>query len=367
VSGHVQDLLSAYLDGELSPPERGMVEAHLAACEDCSARLEDFAAVDGALRELPVEAPDGYFDSFAQRLRERLRSRGAAPARRLPVWTWAAAAALLLAVLTPLTLRRAPELAPVPASSASSPSDEVDRQKPLQKESFAQPGRRAAAPAPRARTVPPASQTPRAEDAVATSVPERLAEAPAEPALEMLGAEQERTAAAALEDAPRPAAPAAIPPASARAEEGRARAAEAQARRDDAESASGAEAKRAAADTTYAGAGLRGGSGAPARQQEPSASFAALRARSQPGATDGADALRVLRDDWRAFAARNPSGPRGDRARLQVIETGYRAWRASGDEADRAVLRSDARTYLERGDGAHDERVRALLAEAAGP
>jgi anti-sigma factor RsiW len=47
----IQDLLSPYLDGDLSPNERSEVEAHLAACPDCSALLvllrsavESFAA-----------------------------------------------------------------------------------------------------------------------------------------------------------------------------------------------------------------------------------------------------------------------------------------------------------------------------------
>jgi hypothetical protein len=100
---HVTDRLSAYLDGELPALERGAVEGHLGTCDACTRRLEELAAVDEGLRALPDAAPDGYFDSFPSRVRQRLephRTRGS-----LPAWTWAAAAALLLAVITPLTLR----------------------------------------------------------------------------------------------------------------------------------------------------------------------------------------------------------------------------------------------------------------------
>jgi anti-sigma factor RsiW len=37
--------LSEYLDGELSPPERGAVEAHLTQCAECRSTLEDLRAV----------------------------------------------------------------------------------------------------------------------------------------------------------------------------------------------------------------------------------------------------------------------------------------------------------------------------------
>ena len=39
------DRLSEYLDGELSPPERAAVDAHLTQCEECRATLEDLRGV----------------------------------------------------------------------------------------------------------------------------------------------------------------------------------------------------------------------------------------------------------------------------------------------------------------------------------
>ena len=39
-TAHIEEQLSAYIDGELSPPERAQVEAHLAVCSMCRAEYE---------------------------------------------------------------------------------------------------------------------------------------------------------------------------------------------------------------------------------------------------------------------------------------------------------------------------------------
>ena len=45
--------LQEYLDGELSPEGSSTVEAHLRACEDCSARMETWRALFVEIQELP--------------------------------------------------------------------------------------------------------------------------------------------------------------------------------------------------------------------------------------------------------------------------------------------------------------------------
>jgi anti-sigma factor RsiW len=83
VSTHVEDSLSAYLDGELAAAERQAVEAHLRGCDECARLLADFAAVDALCRELPLEAPAGYFEALPARIRFKLTPRRrAAPHRR---------------------------------------------------------------------------------------------------------------------------------------------------------------------------------------------------------------------------------------------------------------------------------------------
>jgi len=54
---HVLDLLSAYLDGEVTGEERSAVDAHLEACASCSSELEAIAAIRDAVRSLPMLEP----------------------------------------------------------------------------------------------------------------------------------------------------------------------------------------------------------------------------------------------------------------------------------------------------------------------
>ena len=74
---HPGDLLSAYLDGELSASEARQVEAHLVGCGACNAELDDLRAARRLLRELPpVPAPPGFTRGLVDR-RRRAARRGA--------------------------------------------------------------------------------------------------------------------------------------------------------------------------------------------------------------------------------------------------------------------------------------------------
>lgn len=110
MSGHVTSRLSAFLDRELTENEASGVRQHLADCEVCAARLREMEGANRAFAEMPVEAPSGYFDSFAGRVRSRIEKASGAvapgkaahtPGFQLPTWAWAVAATLLLAVLLP--------------------------------------------------------------------------------------------------------------------------------------------------------------------------------------------------------------------------------------------------------------------------
>jgi anti-sigma factor RsiW len=69
---HLDELMSAYLDGELSPGERTAVEAHLAACAQCRADLDAERDVRQRVRHLPVvDPPFGFY--------ERILREGPAP------------------------------------------------------------------------------------------------------------------------------------------------------------------------------------------------------------------------------------------------------------------------------------------------
>ncbi len=62
--------LSDYLDGEdLTPPERSDIEAHLAACSECRAMLDELREVAAVAAGLPDRAPDSeLWSGIAARL-----------------------------------------------------------------------------------------------------------------------------------------------------------------------------------------------------------------------------------------------------------------------------------------------------------
>jgi len=364
MSEHVRDRLSAYLDQEL------------VSMEACRRHLETLAAVDSAVRALPIEAPSGYFDALPGRVRARLE-RPAPRVRqvplRLPAWTWAAAAALVLGVVTPLTMvtlwSTREEPLPVPRPEALAPptvalSPLADARGDKDKEEM-KPGTadelklRRAAPASGRNTQPlpvggamPATGP--ARDAFATAPPS----APAENAV--------------ADEAP---APAAAPTSTLGLEKARKRA----------PAAGGGPYAPQQVQTQEQGQAVT----PPARLQSKSArekdGAGGLREEVARSGEAGADSpesgyqrllvppaqtvagLRARREAWRAYALRFPESPRADEARLRVVETGAAAWRLGRDPDDRARVMEDAAAYLDRRDATHAPQVRAILQKVQEP
>jgi hypothetical protein len=370
MSGHERERLSAYLDGELPPPERAAVEGHLSACPECAAFFADLAAVDEAAASLPVEAPEGYFETFPARVRSRLASpKPGASRRRWPAWTWAAAAALLLAVVTPLTLRQlrpAPGEAQAPAAlppvlskaepkrAGSSPPPEPSSEAIL-----------GASPTAPARGGAPAGP-PAAQDALRAALP-APEEAHAVPKDE------------AVQESRFAREPAAPPPAAAPAQDMAAPVALA-----DAESSAPAVgAAREAAGNLGKGGRERlhpAAAEATAEAVAPAPFAAKARAavedrRGEEETFRRLDAVRprsavewrTLRDEWIALARAEPDGTRADEARVRAIVAGREAWRASGSADDEAAFRSAAAAYLQREDALQRPRVEGLLGARPAP
>lgn len=418
MSGHVLDRLSAYLDGELGAAEQERFRSHLASCAECAARLEELAAVDGVLRDLSEDAPAGYFEALPSRVRARVAA-ASAPARgrsRIPVWTLAAAAALVIGVLAPLTLQRSYlREPPDPASRAAAPAPPAPIAEAQASPAVApgdaaalrnEPPRDLRAPSQAAglgsarRSVDPHSTTDersakeqlaeaplvletREADALGGATPmsgrpastprptaaaaPRPLEAPARSA-----AAERGHAAAGFADAPgrgaQPTpAPGATPESSGRARQLSKPAPPAGLESAEAAEQSAAEA-RGAKETPQARAAPRdladdamvpkavGATAEPGARASPSLEYQRLLGRVPRDATEA----RALREQWRRLAEGLASGPDVDEARVRVLEMGAAAWRFERVAEDRALLERDIAGYLAREDARQAPRARTL-------
>jgi hypothetical protein len=87
---HIQDQLTAYLDGEMPDNVRSGADAHLAACDHCRAELDRVRGVAELLVQMPlVQPPEGLWEAINAAV-EIPRARMA------PVWRYAVVAALLI-------------------------------------------------------------------------------------------------------------------------------------------------------------------------------------------------------------------------------------------------------------------------------
>ena len=90
------DKLSEYLDGELSPEDRGAVDAHLRECSDCARVLDDLRRVVARAQAIPARPPQADLWPGVERRIERVR----APRRIQFTLPQLAAAATLLAAVS---------------------------------------------------------------------------------------------------------------------------------------------------------------------------------------------------------------------------------------------------------------------------
>jgi len=358
VSEHEHERLSAYLDGELPPEEMSAVAAHVAACPECAARLAEFAAVDEAAAALAATAPSGYFEALPGRMRTRLEPRRST-ARRLPAWTWAAAAALLLAVVTPLTLskRSSLQMEPTPArerpAAAPPPTTPAVEAPPAKLQKVVRPPAAPTPSRPAANAAPSSDERAKREQEFAAAPKDADREGqPAEPA-----AEARRDAPVGALRLPAPGALSRVEPQAPRSRD------TAAAQEEAADAIAEALAEAAPAGKTVQQNGAIGGAAGrtPAYTEKDAAADEEWR-RLQAARPQSVEEWRRLREELRLFADAAPAGPHADAARVRTIEVGYTAWRSGGDAADEAVFRRDAAAYLERGEDAKNKaRVRGLL------
>lgn len=135
------ELISASLDGALSPAETEKLNAHLAQCPDCRALLEELSALHAALSDLPpVEVPSGLTERIMAAVAAEQVLPFAPPEQKKPSirWQrWLASAAVLAVVLLgtwswkPWERRTAGNVAPA-AEAAQAPqvADVITETKP---------------------------------------------------------------------------------------------------------------------------------------------------------------------------------------------------------------------------------------------
>lgn len=101
-----RELLSPYLDGELTPPQRMAVDAHLARCADCASELSDYQSLsDFAARMVDPLPPADLWERIDGARPAPRNSSGPPPTRRRRrLWQVAAAVVLLIAAAVTLTM-----------------------------------------------------------------------------------------------------------------------------------------------------------------------------------------------------------------------------------------------------------------------
>jgi len=69
------EAFSAYLEGELAPPDRARVDAHLATYTQCRVSLERFRRTVGRLGTLKRPAPGNFLARVQEQINRRSRGR----------------------------------------------------------------------------------------------------------------------------------------------------------------------------------------------------------------------------------------------------------------------------------------------------
>ena len=93
------ELLSLELDGQLTPEEKGELEAHLAGCGECRRAAEELRQLHTILPELEEEVPDGLHQAIMDRIgAEKVVPLSGARKKRA-IRQWASLAAVFAVIL----------------------------------------------------------------------------------------------------------------------------------------------------------------------------------------------------------------------------------------------------------------------------
>jgi len=92
----IRELLSAYIDGEVTDKEKGQVERHLQSCAECREAYEQYIDMGAVLKTLPFLEPD---TSLKEKVKEKIKPQKGFIKR--VIWTeWLAAAVTVVLIFT---------------------------------------------------------------------------------------------------------------------------------------------------------------------------------------------------------------------------------------------------------------------------
>ena len=135
---HLDELISALLDDELSPSEEADAYDHLASCPRCAAELADVRVARNWVRSLPaVDPPFGFFERIVFDASPKPVPARPPLRRRVAVGALAASAAAALALLGVMSPRDTPvspsvaRLVEAHATGASLDGDPLSRLAPI--------------------------------------------------------------------------------------------------------------------------------------------------------------------------------------------------------------------------------------------
>jgi len=122
MSAHSGDLLSAYLDGELTPAELEGVRAHLEDCAECRRELQSLGEIRTLVRDLPpVDPPFGLYERMLQR-----KNRWGVRAGLAALAAGAVASVAMMGMVAPREAHVAPHVAQLVDAHTASASTSGD-------------------------------------------------------------------------------------------------------------------------------------------------------------------------------------------------------------------------------------------------
>ncbi|HUG16267.1 MAG TPA: Ig-like domain-containing protein [Thermomicrobiales bacterium] len=129
-----RELISALVDGEISPRERIELRAHLAACRECAGVLESYRSIGERIRSLPpVHAPEHLTDTIFAQTIDGEPGRLFLITSRVGYSMAAVAAVALIFIVSGYLIMGGYQRAIQPAVAASAPTVEQDEPWPVQR------------------------------------------------------------------------------------------------------------------------------------------------------------------------------------------------------------------------------------------